>query len=423
MKLMGLSVTAAVLLAGLSGCGMGPTLTPAQMQQVKSFDASQITTLGDAIHKGMNQDELLFYAPISIAQAKEDYENALSSEDKQEKMASYLAAKKELANAYETKKLVKKYLSDLAQIDNKMKALDTQEIFASRYNDFKDDYNDLIKTFDEGKVSDALEDKKEVMATAKDLYGDAVVYRNINKANSIMQKMSDDNLDEAVPKHYEKLEKLYEQTRLKIKREPDNKEMVKKVSKELNEFAQYTEILAKDVVKLKAIDPDDYESYLDRIHHEFASLNEDEKLESILPLSIEEKINYLKEYKHHVTAQTQPQKKEDVSQTEEKSATIVTPTIAPVVEEETAVASEKSSDAAVNEVEAKEAVQAEDTTKSEEVIAPEAATEPENVTQTEETPKAETSNAVEEAAPEQETAVEAPVENSTPKPQEESIKQ
>ena len=470
IRLAGLSVSAAVLLAGLSGCGMGPTLTPAQMQKVQSFDVSQITTLGEAIHKGMNQDELLFYAPISIAQAKEDYESALASENKEDKLASYLAAKKELANAYETKKLVKKYLSDLAKIDNKMKALDTQEIFASRYSDFKDDYNDLIKTFDEGKVSDALEDKKEVMQNAKDLYGDAVVYRNINKAKTIMQKMSDDDLDEAVPKHYEKLEKLYEQTRLKIKREPDNKEMVKSVSKELNEFAQYTETLAKDVVKLKAIDPDEYESYLDRIHHEFASLNSDEKIESILPLSIEDKINYIKEHKPQITAQTKPSEQEEVTQEAEKSATIITPTAAPIVEE-TVPESMQNSETKVNEAKAEEATatavavkapaeeaveqapealqeeakqsenaqKPEETTKQEEAIpaekseqvntvegtpqqpeqTPEATTESvkesENVTQTEETLKPEAPNAVKEAAQEQEvTVVETPAQEALP---------
>lgn len=334
MKLIRLSLTAGVLLAGLSGCGMGPTLTPAQMQKVKTFDVSQITTLGDEIHKGMNQDELLFYAPINISKAKEDYENALTSEDKEEKLASYLSAKKDLANAYETKKLVKKYLSDIASVDKKMKALDTQEIFASRYNDFKDGYNDLIRTFDEGKVSDALEDKKAVMASAKDLYGDAVVYRNINEAKIIMQKMSDEDLDESVPKHYEKLEKLYEQTYLKIKREPDNREMVKKVAKKLNEFAHYTETLAKDVVKLKSIDSDDYERYLDRIHHEVASLNKNEKMESILPLSIEDKINYLKEHKNQISVQTKSNKVGgEVPLDEEKSTTVVTSAIVPVVEE------------------------------------------------------------------------------------------
>ena len=433
MRLVGLSVSAAVLLAGLSGCGMGPSLTPAQMQKVQSFDVSQITTLGEAIHKGMNQDELLFYAPISIAQAKEDYESALASEDKEEKMASYLAAKKELANAYETKKLVKKYLSDLAEIDNKMKALDTQEIFTSRYNDFKDEYNDLIKTFDEGKVSDALEDKKEVMQNAKDLYGDAVVYRNINRAKTIMQKMSDDDLDEAVPKHYEKLEKLYEQTRLKIKREPDNKDMVKKVSKELNEFAQYTEVLAKDVVKLKAIDPDDYESYLDRIHHEFASLNSDEKIESILPLSIEEKISYIKEHKPQISAQRKPLEKEKEPQATEESATVITPAAAPVVEEtmpESKQSAElKGNEAKAEEVKVEEAAAAavagkapveeaveqapealgaeevkqsekaqnsEETTKQEEAVPAEKSEKPEAAVVSEETVKPEEVNSVEE---------------------------
>ena len=413
MKLIGLSLTVGVLLAGLSGCGMGPTLTPAQMQKVKTFDVSQITTLGDAIHKGMNQDELLFYAPVNIAKAKEDYENALTSEDKEEKLASYLSAKKELANAYETKKLVKKYLSDLAVVNKKMKALDTQEIFASRYNDFKDDYNDLIKTFDEGKVSDALEDKKAVMASAKDLYGDAVVYRNINRAKTIMQKMSDDDLDESVPKHYEKLEKLYEQTRLKIKREPDNKKMVKSISKELNEFAQYTETLAKGVVKLKSIDPDDYEHYLDRMHHEVASLNKNEKVDSILPLSIEDKINYLKEHKNKV-----------LTQIKVKSSTIVTPIAEPVVEE-TTIESEQSSNTKVNEVkveeataavmagkatvevakQAPEAVQAEETKQSEKALQSEGTAKQKKIEQAEKTEKSEAAIAAEGTVKQEEAVI------------------
>ena len=444
MRLIGLSISAGILLAGLSGCGMGPTLTPAEKQKVQSFDVSQIQTLGEAIHKGMNEDELLFYAPVNIAQAKEDYENALKSEDKEEKMASYLAAKKELSNAYETKKLVKKYLSDLAKIDNKMKALDTQEIFASRYDDFKDDYNDLIKTFDEGKVSDALEDKKEVMQEAKDLYSDAVVYRNINKTKAIMQKMSDENLDEAVPKHYEKLEKLYEQTRLKIKREPDNKAMVKKVSKELNNYAEYTETLAKDVVKLKAIDPDDYETYLDKIHHEFASLNTNEKVEAILPLSIEEKINYLKEHKNQLPTKEKSLKTEEVSQSEENNDTVITPTTVPVVEETPteneqnatmtsgAVQVEETSAAAMAGKAPLEATAQKAQSVEEETIKQEETAKPEEVNTVEETPvPVEESEGVkktevttEEATPEQEaTETQIPAENTTSQTEEASPKQ
>jgi hypothetical protein len=306
MKSIALSLIVSTIIVGLSGCGGGAELSPQQMQKVKSFDVSKINTFGDTLHKAMNEDELLFYAPININKAKEDYESALSAETKDEKMALYLRAKKELANAYETKKLVQKYLSDVAEIDAKMQKLSTQSIFPSRYADFRDDYADLIEEFDEGKVSDAIEDKKDVMVNAINLYGDAVVYRNINKAKMIMQKMASDDLDEMVPLHYEKLQKLYEVTRLNVKREPDNRSEVKKLAKELNEFAIYTYTLSKEVKHLRDVGEDGYESYLDRVHHEIASLNKDENEHSILPLSIENKVIYLKQHSYTKIVKVQP---------------------------------------------------------------------------------------------------------------------
>lgn len=343
MKKITSSIVVAILLSALNGCGTGAELSPEQVKKVEAFDVSQIDTIGEEIHKGMNQDELLFYAPVNIVKAKESYESALSAETKTEKMSAYLVAKKSLANAYESKKLIKRYLSEVAEIDAKMKLLDTQAIFSSRYDDFKNDYYDLIVTFDEGQVSDALKDKKEVMINAKDLYGDAVVYRNINKAKIIIEKLSDEDLDEVVPKHFEQLEKMYENARLGIKREPDNAQATAKLSKEVNETALYTQTLAKDVVKLKSIDPEDYERYLDRIHHQIIMLNAHENVKSILPLSIEDKVMYLK---RHIkveedkpakeAAVVEPQKTPEVSQ--ENNVTEILPVeeavvIVPEVEE------------------------------------------------------------------------------------------
>lgn len=310
----------AILISTLSGCGAGAELSPEQVKKVESFDVSQIDVLGDKIHEGMNQDKLLFYAPVNIVKAKDSYENALSAETKSEKMAAYLLAKKSLANAYESKKLIKRYLSDVAEINAKMKALDTQAIFSSRYDDFKNDYYDLIVTFDEGEVSDALKDKKEVMINAKDLYGDAVVYRNINQAKTIIDKLADEDLDEVIPDHYEQLEKMYENARLGIKREPDNTEATAKLSKEVNEAALYTQTLAKDVVKLKSVDVEDYEKYLDRIHHQIVLLNPHENVKSILPLSIEDKVMYLK--RHMKVVEDKPAKEAKVVKVQEQAAVV-----------------------------------------------------------------------------------------------------
>ena len=250
MNSIKLSLAAFVVVATFSGCGGGATLTPQQQQEVQQFDLSKIDHFAEKLHEGMNTDELLVYAPYSIELAQEYYQDALDAENKDEKMQAYLQAKKALEDAYETKKMVKKYLSDVADIDKRMQVQNTKEIFADRYDNFQDDYKDLIVLIDKRETSQALEDKKTVMEEAKDLYGDAVVYRNINRAKIILENMEDDDLDELVPLHFEKAQKLYDSSRLRIKKEPDNREMVQRLAKETNDAAKYAQTLAKYVFHL-----------------------------------------------------------------------------------------------------------------------------------------------------------------------------
>ncbi len=295
MKIIKLSLSTFVVLGLLSGCTPSAELTPAQKKELNKFDTSEIKEFSNQLHQAMNEDELLFYAPVSIENAKDYYEEAMEAEQKDEKLAAYLAAKKALKHGYETKKLVKKYLADVADINRRMKIQNTKEIYPDRYEDFLDDYNDLIKTIDEGKTSEALEDKKEVMAEAKDLYGDAVVFRNINKAKLILEKLEDEDLDELVKKHYEQAQNLYESSRLRIKKEPDNHEMIEDVSKKTNEFALYTQTLAQDVFNFRALDKEEQEMYFDKLHRRISELNKDEANNTILPYPIYEKIDRLQE--------------------------------------------------------------------------------------------------------------------------------
>jgi len=295
MNSVKLSLVAFIAVATFSGCGGGSTLTPAQIQEVNQFDVSKIDTFAEALHKGMNDDELIFYAPYNIDLAKEYYEDALEAEKKEEKIAAYKNAKKALDDAYESKKLVKKYLADLADIDRRMQIQNTKEIFAGRYENFKDDYNDLIVLIDKRKTPEALEEKKTVMEEAKDLYGDAVVYRNINRAKIILENMEDEDLDELAPVHFEKAQQLYESSRLRIKKEPDNKEMVQRVSIQTNEAAQYAHTLAKDVFYFRELNEDEHESYFAKLHRRLSQLNPNEQTKAILPLPIYEKIDYLQE--------------------------------------------------------------------------------------------------------------------------------
>ncbi len=292
-----LSMAAFAIVATLSGCGGGAPLTPEQQQTLQKFDISQIEKFGERLHSAMNEDELLYYAPYSIDLAQENYQDAMQAAKKEEKMASYLQAKKALEDAYDTKKMVQKYLVDLADIQRRMDIQNTKEIFASRYENFKDDYNDLIVLIDKRETSQALEDKTSVMEEAKDLYGDAVVYRNINPAKIILEKMEDDDLDELAPVHFEKAQKLYESSRLRIKKEPDNKEMVQRVAQNTNEAAKYAQTLAKDVLHFRELNEDEQEAYFAKLHRRLAKLNPNEEQKAILPLPIYEKIDYLQELK------------------------------------------------------------------------------------------------------------------------------
>jgi hypothetical protein len=297
MTTLKLSLIASLLiLTTFTACGTGPELTPEMQKEVKRFDdVTKLKELEQNIHQAMNQDELLFYAPISINQAKSYYEDAVEDDLKDEKMIDYLHAKKALKHAYETKELVKKYLADVADIERRMQIQNTKEIFPDRYEDFQDDYKDLIKTIDKGEISDALEDKKDVMEDAKDLYGDAVVYRNINKAKMILEQMDDDNLDDLAPHQYKKAQNLYKEVRLKIKKEPDDHAMIKNLAKETNESALYAQTLAKDVFNFRALNKDEQEAYFAKLHRELAKLNPNELENAILPLPLYEKINYLQD--------------------------------------------------------------------------------------------------------------------------------
>jgi hypothetical protein len=310
MKKITLSIATSLLLT-FSACGTGPELTPAQQKELRTFDdVSQIAQLGEDLHKAMNSDELLFYAPDSMEKAKEYYEEAQEADTKDAKLAAYLAGKNALADGYETKKLVTKYLADVADIDQRMQKQNTKNIFPDRYQDFRDDYADLIKMIDDGETSDALDEKKEVMIEAKDLYGDAVVYRNINKAKIILDNLEDDDLDDLIPQHYNKARELYESSRLRIKKEPDNHQLIEELSRQTNEAALYAQTLAKDIKNFRALSKDEQEGYFARLHEKLAKLNPDEKHNAILPYPLYEKIDILRDmYKSSSYNAPQPKQK------------------------------------------------------------------------------------------------------------------
>ena len=294
MNFIKLNLLVIVAITMFTGCVGTKVLTPEEQEAVRLFDVSKISELGLELKKGIDEDELLFYAPLSIEKVKELYADAMEEEDKIKKMSAYNSAKEILANAYKNKSLVKQHLVEVADIDKSMKEQNTNTVFASRYNDFYEDYMDLIVMIDKGKTTEVLEDKIEVMTDANELYGDTVVFNNIENVKRLLKKMQDDGFDALAPVNYEKATKLYESTRLSIKGDAFNVELVKKLSQEAIEAAVFAQTLARDVSILSKLNEEDYENYFVRLHTSLSSLNPDEIDNTILPYPINEKISHLK---------------------------------------------------------------------------------------------------------------------------------
>ncbi len=298
MKYTTLSLICAALITSMSGCGTTPQLTPQQKKQVQQFnEKTQLQELAQELHKAMNEDQLPFYAPVSLEEAQDALHDAQEAKLKNEQLLYYLQAKKALKHGYDTKKLVQQYLADLADIKQRMDKQRTKEIYPDRYEDFLDDYDDLIKMIDKEELQDVLEDKKEVLKNAQDLYGDAVVFRNINKAALILDSMDDEDLNELAPKLYEKAQRVYEQTRLKIKSDPDNTQLIETIAQHANETALYAQTIANDVRRFRELPKDEQENFFASIHKNLATLNPKEKSTAILPLPMDEKFDYLRKLK------------------------------------------------------------------------------------------------------------------------------
>jgi len=105
--------------------------------------------------------------------------------------------------------------------------------------------------------------------------------------------MDDDNLDEMAPQHYQKAQEIYESARLRIKKEPDNHQMIEEVSRKANEAALYAQTIAKDVANFRSLSKDEQENFFARLHEKLAQLNPDEKKNAILPFPLYEKIDIL----------------------------------------------------------------------------------------------------------------------------------
>jgi hypothetical protein len=295
-KLTSSTLSTLLVSSFFAACTPPPELTQKQQEQLGSFNLSQVDSFAHKIDKAINTDELSFYAPVSMKNVKSYYDSAQKEEVKSAKYASFLAAQESLEHAYKTKELVKDYCAPIFVLQEKMDKLNTKQIFESDYSSFIDGFMDVIELIDEDEITSALNLKKEVLEEGNNLHSDAIVFRNMNRAKEILESMDDNDLNDEAPNHYEKANILYYETEKKIKKDPENMDLVNRLSTKAINAALFAQTISKNVLTIKSLDVDEYENYFAKIHQKISLLNPNEEKNSILPLSFSLKVESLKSY-------------------------------------------------------------------------------------------------------------------------------
>lgn len=307
MKIQKIALSTLLISSLFLGCTQTPEPTPEDQKQIAQFDIKDIDTFQTELTDTIDDENLMFYAPISASKAISSYEDAKSSKDKTEKYLSFQTVKKALKKALQTKELVLKNFDEIIIYQEKMIEVNVKFAFPDRYVDLLDNFSTLIKEIDNDDLPSALKEKPELLNEAKELYGDTIVYNNLQRVEEVMENIKLNKLDLQAPKHFEKLETLYEKSKQEIKQDPDNNEKVLKVATEVFNLALFTQVIANDVLKLKTVDVENYENYIEDMHKTIAKLTPKDLPYSLLQLSLEKKMQEIKliysERESHLKAQ------------------------------------------------------------------------------------------------------------------------
>lgn len=294
MKIQKIALSTLLISSLFLACSKTPELTPLEEQQIAQFDIKDIDAFQEKFTEGIEDERLMFYAPISTTEAIKSYEVAKSSQDKKEKYLSFMQTKKSFQKAYKTKELVVKNFDEIIIYQEKMIEIDTKLAFPERYVTFLEHFSERIKEVDSDNLPSALKEKPQLLDEAKDLYGDTIVHNNLQRVEEVIETLKLNKLTVEVPQHFEKLEKLFEKSKLEIKKDPDNREKVLKLSTEVFNYALLTQVIANDVLKLKTVNVENYENYIEEMHKTVAKLTPKDLPYSLLQLSLDKKMEEIK---------------------------------------------------------------------------------------------------------------------------------
>ena len=270
LKFLASSFILGFVIVGMSGCGAA-SLTPMQQEKLLGFNTADIQANVDNVKKAKLVDNLDFYSYKKFSEAEALAYQALSmNSDGTERIEVYnkvQESKKYLLEAYNSKQIIEKELSNILAYKKKLDELHAKELFNDEYSEISDNLTKMMQDIDDREGIKAFEPRDETLLMIQALYSKIRVSSNLHNVQAIMN-----SIDSSVAqKSYQKAQAQLKNAEFTINKYPDDEKMIEEVSNEALAEALYAQAVAKEVTKLSSSE-ENMELYV---------LNEHEKLVEI----------------------------------------------------------------------------------------------------------------------------------------------
>lgn len=238
------------------------------MQQAKAIEQTPETVIaeGQTLQLEAQKEDLYFYSPSYMEQAEdalEDAEDAIKSKKLPHEIITHaLAAQKLFKRGLENKTTVLTQLS--ASFDGlaMLKAIETDTVLASDYQDLRDDTKDLIILIEQGKTTEAINEQKELLMEISDVEIKTLKKNYLTVAENALEKAEDADADDYAAKSFSDAQKNLETFEKFIETSAKQRELIKEKSLSAIRLAQHAEHVSKAAAPLLKLNPETAEEHI-----------------------------------------------------------------------------------------------------------------------------------------------------------------
>lgn len=270
MTLRLLPIVCCSLLAACVGNSVkdGESIQQSAIQQAKASNQDPQTVIAESqsLQLEAQREDLYFYSPTYMEQAEdalEDAEDAIKSKKPSHEIITHaLTAQKLFKRGLENKPTVLKQLSATFSGLDMLKAIDTDTVLASDFQDLQDDTKDLIILIEQGKTTQAIADQKELLSDISDVEINTLKKTYLTVAEHALEKADDADAEDFAAKSFLAAQKNIETFELFIESSPKQREAIKNKSSAAIYLAQHAEHVAKAAQPLLKLNPESAEEHI-----------------------------------------------------------------------------------------------------------------------------------------------------------------